>query len=69
MGLLGGWIRGSGWGPTGDGTCREDLGCSWGARESGDGAGSIGRKASSEGLAAQTSSVGKHWSLQSPLGG
>ena len=40
-----------------------------GARVSGDGVGSIGRRASSERLAAQTGSMGKHWSLESPLWG
>lgn len=39
-----------------------------GARGSGDGAGSVGRRASSEGLAAHRQ-YGEHWSLQTPLGG
>lgn len=30
---------------------------------------SIGRRANSEGLAAQTGSMGKNWSLESPLWG
>lgn len=38
-----------------------------GARGSGDGAGSIGRRANSEGLAAQTGSMGKPWSLEFSL--
>ena len=64
MGGLGVWI-----GTPGD---REPAGRVWvfpGARGSGNGAGSIGRRASSEGLAAETGSMGKHWSLQSPLWG
>ena len=54
--------------PTGDG---EPAGGIWvflGARGSGDGAGSVGRRASSEGLAAHRQH-GEHWSLQTPLGG